>query len=281
MKRRDFLKASSVFVTTSLIPYKATFANAQKSIGLQLYTVRKEINQDLIGTLKKVADIGYNTIELAGYRNGQFYGKSPKEFKSIANDLGLKILSSHNGIRPEQIEKIVEDNANLGVEFTVLPYLGNTQRKTLDDYKKLAESFNTYGEACKKAGIQFAYHNHAFEFDIMDGKIPYNVLLERTDPDLVTFEMDLYWIIKAGYEPLDYFNDFKGRFALWHVKDLDPDTEEYTEVGSGNIDFKEIFDNASISGMQYFFVELDNSVQPALESIKISFDYLNKSEFVQ
>ena len=151
----------------------------------------------------------------------------------------------------------------------------------MDDYKKLAESFNTYGEVCKKAGIQFAYHNHAFEFDIMDDKIPYNVLLEGTDSDLVTFEMDLYWLIKAGYEPLDYFNDFKGRFALWHVKDLDPDTEEYTEVGSGNIAFKEIFDNASISGMQYFFVELDNSVQPALESIKISFDYLNKSEFVQ
>lgn len=281
MKRRDFLKASSVFAATSLIPYRPTLANAEKSIGLQLYTVRKEINKDLIGTLKKVAEIGYNTIELAGYRNGQFYGKSPKEFKSMANDLGLKILSSHNGIRPEQIEKIAEDNANLGVEFTVLPYLGNTQRKTLDDYKKLAESFNTYGEVCKKAGIQFAYHNHAFEFDIMEDKIPYNVLLEGTDPDLVKFEMDLYWLKKAGYDPLDYFNNFSGRFALWHVKDLDPDTEEYTEVGSGNIDFKEIFNNASKSGMQYFFVELDNSVRPAIESIKISFDYLNKSEFVQ
>ncbi len=281
MKRRDFLKTSSAFVAASLLPYKSTEAIAKKSIGLQLYTVRKEISSDLIGTLKKVADIGYTSIELAGYRNGRFYGKTPKEFKNIANDLGLQILSSHNGIKPGQIEKIVEDNANLGVEFTVLPYLGNTQRKTLDDYKRLTDSFNKYGEVCKKAGIRFAYHNHDFEFDKMDDNIPYDVLLEGTDPNLVKFEMDLYWIKKAGYEPLDYFNKFHGRFAMWHVKDLDPDTGKYIEVGSGNIDFKEIFNNSSMSGMQYFFVELDNSELPALESIKISFDYLSESDFVQ
>lgn len=281
MRRRDFLKTSSALAATSLLSYAPTFAETKKSIGVQLYTVRKEINKDLLGTLKKVADIGYTSIEPAGYRNGKFYGKSPKEFKKIANDLGLKVLSSHNGISPESVEKVVEDNASLGVDYTVLPYLGNTQRKTLDDYKKLAETFNMYGEVCKKAGIKFAYHNHAFEFEVMDDKIPYDVLLEGTDPELVKFEIDLYWLKKAGKDPLDYFNKYPGRFAMWHVKDMDPASGNYTEVGSGNIDFKEIFSNASKSGMQYFFVELDNSERPALESIKISYDYLNKSEFVQ
>lgn len=281
MKRRDFLITSSAFAATNMFAFTPAFATVKKSIGVQLYTVRKEINKDLIGTLKKVADIGYTSIELAGYRDGKFYGSSPKEFKSIANDLGLKVISSHNGIRPELIEKIVEDNVSLGVEYTVLPYLGNTQRKTLDDYKKLSESFNTYGEICKKAGIKFAYHNHAFEFDVMDDKIPYDVLLEGTDPDLVKFEMDLYWLKKAGKDPLDYFDNYPGRFTMWHVKDMDPASGKYTEVGSGNIDFKEIFNNAPKSGMQYFFVELDNSERPALESIKISYDYLNRAEFVQ
>lgn len=281
MKRRNFLKTSSALAATGLLSYIPTFAAPEKSIGVQLYTVRKEINKDLVGTLKKVAEIGYTSIETAGYKDGKFYGLSPMEFKSMANDLGLKVLSSHNGIRPELVEQIVEDNASLGVEYTVLPYLGNTQRKTLDDYKKLTETFNSYGEVCNKAGIKFAYHNHAFEFDVMDGKTPYDVLLEGTDPELVKFEMDLYWLKKAGKDPLDYFEKYPGRFTMWHVKDLEPSSGKYTEVGSGNINFKEIFNNAPKSGMQYFFVELDNSERPALESIKISYDYLNRSEFVQ
>ena len=281
MKRRDFLKTSSALAATSFLSYSPLIADTEKLIGLQLYTVRKEINEDLIGTLKKVAEIGYKSIELAGYRNGQFYGMTPKEFKNITDDLGLKILSTHNGIRPEHIDKIAEDVASIGIEYCVLPMLGNSQRKTLDDYKKQAELFNTYGEVCKKSGIQFAYHNHAFEFELMEGKIPYEILVEGTDPDLVKFEMDLFWIIKGGYKPQTYFNKYPGRFALWHVKDQDPETGKYTEVGSGNINFEEIYGQASRSGMQYFFVELDNSDRPALESIKISFDYLNKAKFVQ
>lgn len=281
MKRRDFLKTSSVLAATSFLPYSPTIAEPKKSIGVQLYTVRKEINKDLVGTLKKIADIGYTSLETAGYRDGKFYGKSPKEFKKIANDLGMKVISSHNGIRPELIDKVVDDNVSLGVDYTVLPYLGNTQRKTLDDYKKLAEIFNTYGEVCKKAGIKFAYHNHAFEFDVMDGKIPFDVLLEGTDPDLVKFELDLYWVKKAGKDPINYFNKYPGRFTMWHIKDMDPTSGKYTEVGSGNINFKEIFNQTSKSGMQFFFVELDNSERPALESIKISYDYLNRAEFVQ
>lgn len=268
-------------MTAAMIPFNVLKAKSKKAVGLQLYTVRKEMNKDLEGTLQKVAQIGYKEIELAGYRPGAFYGKSPKEFSNIASDLGLHIVSSHNGFSPDRAEKIIEDNVALGVQYTVQPYLGNTLRKNLDDYKKLAEQFNKYGELCNKAGLRFAYHNHNFEFIEMEGKIPYDLLLQETDTNLVGFEMDLYWIKKAGYEPLDYFSKYPGRFILWHVKDMDPKTGNYTEVGSGNTDFKSIFQQAQNSGMEHYFVELDNSVKPALESIKISFDYLNNSDFVQ
>lgn len=281
MKRRDFLKTSGTIATSSLLYSIPSLATAEKRVGLQLYTVRKDIRENLEGTLEQVAKIGYNSVELAGYSNGAFYKMKPAEFKKLANSFGLKVMSSHNGFSLEKVEQIANDNAELGVEFSVLPALGGKLRQTLDDYKKQAELFNKYGEACKKAGIRFAYHNHAFEFEKKDGEIPYDVLLKETDPDLVSFEMDLYWIKKGGYEPLDYFKKYPGRFTLWHVKDLDPETGKYTEVGSGNIDFKEIFENADTSGMEYFFVELDNSERPALESIKISFDYLNKTNFVR
>ncbi len=281
MKRRDFLKASSAFTTMSLLPVTFSVAEEKKSIGLQLYTVRKEINEDLTGTLKKVAEIGYKTVELAGYRNGKVYGLIPSEFIKMTDDLGFKIISTHNGLTPENVDQSIEDCASLGVEYIVLPNLGNNQRQTIDDYKKLCEQFNAYGELCSKAGLMFAYHNHAFEFETIDSQIPYDVLLQGTDANLVSFELDIYWIKKAGFEPVEYFDKYPGRFTLWHVKDMDPASGRYTEVGSGNIDFEEIFGNSPKAGMQYYFVELDNSQLPALESIKISFDYLNKANFAR
>jgi sugar phosphate isomerase/epimerase len=280
MKRRNFLKTSSVIAAASLLPGKLLLADSQKSIGLQLYTIRKDINQDLEGSLKRVAEIGYKTVELASYDKGKFYGKSPAEFKSMLADLGLQALSTHNGLSPENIKQITEDAATLGVEYLTLPYLGNNQRKTLDDYKNLCDQFNKYGEVCQQAGLKFAYHNHAFEFEMMDDQVPYDILVENTDPGLVSFELDLYWIKKAGFEPVDYFKKYPGRFSMWHVKDMDPATGKFTEVGSGNIDFRSIFENRKTSGLKHYFVELDFTEGSALESIKISFDYLNKAEFV-
>jgi sugar phosphate isomerase/epimerase len=280
MKRRNFLKTSSVIAAASLLPGKLLLADSQKSIGLQLYTIRKDINQDLEGSLKRVAEIGYKTVELASYDKGKFYGKTPAEFKSMLADLGLHALSTHNGVSPDNIQQIAEDAATLGVEYLTLPYLGNNQRKTLEDYKNLCDQFNQYGGVCRQAGLKFAYHNHAFEFEMMDDQVPYDILVENTDPGLVSFELDLYWIKKAGFEPVDYFKKYPGRFSLWHVKDMDPATGKFTEVGSGNIDFRSIFENRKTSGLEHFFVELDFTEGSALESIKISFDYLNKAEFV-
>ena len=267
--------------TSGFLPLKSVFAGNEKLIGVQLYTVRKEMNEDLVGTLKQVADIGYKAVELASYGNGKFYGMTPKEFKKITDDFGLKIMSTHNALNSQNMDKTIEDCQILGVEYIVLPFLMNNLRQSIDDYKNLCDQFNTYGEACAKAGMKFAYHNHAFEFELKENQIPYDILLQGTDENIVSFEMDLYWIKKAGYEPIDYFNKYPGRFNLWHVKDMDANSGNYTEIGNGNINFEEIFNNASKSGMQYFFVELDNSQQPALESIKISFDYLDKADYVR
>jgi sugar phosphate isomerase/epimerase len=280
MNRRHFLKTTSAITVASFLPGRLLLADNQKSIGLQLYTLRKEIGNDLEGTLSKVAEIGYKTVELANYSNGKFYGKAPAEFRRMLTDLGLQPLSTHNGVSKDSISQIADDAATLGVEYLTMPSLGNNPRKTLDDYKNLCDQFNTYGEVCKQAGLKFAYHNHDFEFKKIEEQVPYDILLENTDPNLVSFELDLYWIKKAGFDPLDYFRKYPGRFSMWHVKDMDPISGKFTEVGSGNIDFKSIFENRKTSGLKHFFVELDFTEGSAIESIKISFDYLNKAEFV-
>lgn len=158
---------------------------------------------------------------------------------------------------------------------------GREYFNTADNCKKTAELLNQFGEVCNASGIRFAYHNHAFEFEMVEEKVPYNILLESTDPNLVTFEPDLYWMVKAGVNPVDYFSKYNGRFELWHVKDMDKTEEQFfTEVGQGVIDFKTLFEAKALSGMQYFFVEQDRCKNhPPLESIKISYNYLKDLEY--
>ncbi len=281
MKRRDFFKTTSLLAGTAFLPFNFLRASGSKAIGLQLYTVREDIRKDLVGTLKKVAGIGYKNLELAGYNNGKFYGKTPKEFKKITSDLGMKVLSSHSGVSEKRIDELIDSGLELGLEYIVMPSMGPNKHDTIDDFKKIADLFNSFGEKIKKAGLKFGYHNHSFEFKEIDGQIPYDILLKNTDKDLVGFEMDLFWIKKGGHEPLEYFKKYPGRFKLWHVKDMDSATGKFTEVGSGSIDFKTIFENSGLSGMEYYFVELDKSERPALESIEISFNYLNRADFVK
>jgi sugar phosphate isomerase/epimerase len=159
----------------------------------------------------------------------------------------------------------------------VIAYLVENDRKTIDDYKKHAATFNTAAEKCKKAGIQFAYHNHDFEFIDMNGQTGYEVLMKETDKSLVKFEMDIYWVAKANHDPIELFKKHSNRFPLWHVKDMDKtEKRSFTEVGNGVIDYKKIFENAKKSGMQHFFVEQDISADP-LASIQKSFEYIKTS----
>jgi sugar phosphate isomerase/epimerase len=292
MNRRDFVKNSVVVALGSAafsacISQKAKITN-NHSIGVQLYTLRDAMKEDAKGTLQLLANIGYKELELAGWKDYQFYNFSPKEWKKITQDLGLKTISSHVGsgrTTPEVEgtlfngwEKTVQAAAEAGIPYIVCPNLNGQERKNLDDYKKTADFLNKCGELSKKYGVKLGYHNHAFEFEKMEGKVPYDILLQETDKDKVCFELDLYWIKKAGYDFKDYFQRFAGRFELWHVKDMDNTAEAFfTEVGNGIMDFKAIFAMQKTAGMKHFFVEQDKCKNnPPTESVKISYNNLKK-----
>lgn len=287
--RREFVKKSSTFSAgTIMIPsLMSSTREKTKEIGLIIYSVRDQIEKDLAGTLEHVAKIGYKWIELADYKNGKFYGKSPFEFKKIIDDLGMVIISSHTGVEIKgadmsNAEELADAHAELELKYVIKPFLIEERRVSADSYKHVADELNKIGEVMKQRGLQFGYHNHDYEFNTVDGQIPFDILITNTDKDLVTFEIDLYWIKKGGKSALDYFNKYPGRFDLFHVKDMD-NTEEayYTEVGSGIIDFREIFAHKDLAQMKYFFVEIDDCKgYSSLESVKISFDYLNKCDFI-
>ena len=245
-------------------------------IGLQLYTLRNEMKADFTGTLQKVAATGYKEVEFAGY-----FDRKPQEVRDTLDRLGLTAPSSHFALASvrDDLNSLIETARIIGHKFVVCPFLAPNERQTLADYRKLSTVFNLVGEACRRAGIEFAYHNHDFEFVALDGKVPYDLLLAETDPKLVRMELDLYWMTKAGHDPVAYFRKHPGRFPLVHVKDMDNSPKkDFTEAGRGTIDFKTIFALSGKAGIRHYFVEQDRSASP-LESIKISYDYLSKLEF--
>ncbi len=211
--------------------------------------------KDVPGSLKKVADIGYQYLELASYADGKFYGIAPKEFKKMVNDLGMEILSSHTqveaqGITLDNAKKMAEDHAKLDVKYCVQPWVVEEARKTVASYQKMVSDWNKVGEIMKKSGIQFGYHNHDFEFGTVEGKIPYyDIFLAELDKDLVTMELDLFWATKAGQNPVEMFKKYPGRFQLFHMKDMytkqppfytTTGVTDFAPVGEGLINFREI-----------------------------------------
>jgi len=294
MHRRNFVK-STVLATgalafpSSVFP-KDLFLGSIDKLGVQIYTVRNELGKDFEGTIKQLAGIGYDYLELFNYVDGKVYDNDVSQLNKIFkdNDVVAKSLHIGTGITSPDVkgtltngwDKAVEDGANMGLEYMVCAYLAEPERKTLDQYKEHAELFNKSGEIAKKHGIQFAYHNHSFEFDKIDGQVPYDLLLKETDPDLVKMEVDLYWMTKGGQDPVSYFKQHPGRFALWHVKDMSAKDQFFTEVGNGTIDWAKIFANKDKAGMKYFFVEQDRCRDHTpIESLKISYDYLKQLKF--
>jgi sugar phosphate isomerase/epimerase len=286
MKRRHFIQSLS-FGAAGLYANKL-FADQfkKKSLNVQLYTVRDAVSKNLEGTLERLAGLGYKNIELYGY-NGTFFGKTASEFKTILGNTGIKVLSSHHttGIATKDTgtltngwDKAIEDIHAVGAEFMVCAYLMPNER-TPEIYKSLPSMFEKAATATKAAGMQFAYHNHDFEFEKLDDTLVYDFLLKNTPSDLVKMEMDLYWISKAGQDPVAYFEKYPGRFAMWHVKDMEAGTKAITEVGNGTIDFDRIFKARKKAGLKYWFVEQDTSKRDMFESLTISRDYLAKKSY--
>jgi sugar phosphate isomerase/epimerase len=246
-------------------------------IGLQLYTVRRELEKDFEGTLAKVAALGFSEVEFAGYFN-----RTPQQVKSVLAKNNLAAPSVHvlaAGLRGN-LEQTIDAAKTIGHQYVVCAYLLPGERKSIDDYKRLIELFNDAGGRLKTAGLQFCYHNHDFEFIPMEGKVPYDLLLAGTDPKTVRMELDLYWIAKAGQSPLKYFSTYPGRFPLFHVKDMDATPKRFfTEVGRGTIDFQKIFADSDKAGIKHYFVEQDETPGSPFESIKLSIEYLKQLEF--
>ena len=241
------------------------------SLGIQLHTLRSLLALDFSGTLGRLAGMGYTEVEFAGY-----YDHSAAELRSVLQECGLAAPSAH--ISRQQLDKelgpTLEMAFELGHRYLVLPWLAPQERETLDDYRALADFLNHTGDRCRDAGITVAYHNHDFEFLQLDDGLPYEILLERTEPALVSMELDLYWLHTVGGRPEDYFARYPGRFELCHLKDAD-EAGDMTEVGEGVIDFPVLIPAAQAAGMCHFFVEHDQPRDP-LASVECSFTYLDQ-----
>ncbi len=257
----------------------------KKEIGLQLWSIRDDMKKDPVATIKAVGEMGYTFVEPAGYSEGKLYGMEPIDFKALCEENGLVILSTHVGHRvPDATswdetmawwDQCIDAHVAAGAKYIVQPSMGPVAYSGLEGLKRYCDYFNAVGKKCKEKGIKFGYHNHANEFKEMEGVVIYDYMLDNTDPNLVFYQLDLYWIIEGEKDPLDYFNKYPGRFELWHVKDD-------AEVGaSGKIDFERIFNEAGKSGMKHYIVEVEKYNFTPLESVKKSFDYLNNAEFVK
>lgn len=244
------------------------------AIGIQLYTVRNVMEKDVEGTLAALAEIGYREVEFAG-----LYGTSAKAMRAILDRHHLVSPSTHIALERIRTEwpSVLEEANTLGQRYVICPWLDADQRRTLDDYRRIAQALNAAGEMARAVGITLGYHNHNFEFTPIDGTIPYDVMLAECDPALVAMELDLYWIVNGGQNPLAYIRKYPGRFPLVHVKDMAKDGS-MVDVGKGTIDFAAIFAQTARAGIRHTFVEHDMPASP-LATARASYEYLRALRF--
>ncbi|MGM9475360.1 sugar phosphate isomerase/epimerase family protein [Pedobacter sp. GSP4] len=269
-----------------LVPSFACVTADKKLVGLQLYSLRDELPKDVKGTIAKVAKAGFKEVETYGFSiKDQFWGLTPADFKKLLDDNGLKAPSGHYGLgsyltdgNTDELKAAIAAAKVLGSEYVTIPWLDESIRKSADDYKKIAVKINEAGKLAKEAGIRLAYHNHNFEFEKQGDTTGYEILLKETDKNLVDFELDLYWVVRSGNDPLKLFKENPGRFTMWHVKDMDKANPALNaEVGTGAINFKPIFAEAKLSGMKHFFVEHETNYKPnPIESVAASCAYIKK-----
>lgn len=272
---------------TAILPSLLYSCDRDYPLGLQLYSLRDTIGNDVKGTLSKVAKIGFKEVEPYGYSpENKFWGISVKEFKNILASNGLNSPSGHYEFGTYLGEKgttsdfsyILEVAHQLGQKYVIIPYISEELRTGLDDYKRLAEKMNKAGELCQNAGLKLAYHNHAFEFEDYNGQNGFELFLNHTEKNLVYFEMDIYWVVRGGHDPLSLLRNNPGRFPLWHIKDMSKvDHELNTEIGNGTIDFEKIFKIAEKAGAKHFILEQENFDKEPYSSLSQSYRYMKKN----
>lgn len=290
MKRIKFKNYVGILLATLFFVTSFPLHAQKKYGGLALYTVRNDMETNARATLLAVAEAGYKNIEAAGYDEEKFYNMSPVAFKKLLKEMGLRPISTHQGsVTLENADEMIADVKAAGFKYFVIPvppmglfkYDNETQTMGMTGgAANLAKILDTLGEKCHKAGLKLLYHNHDFEFKKgADGIVTIDYLLENCNPKYVNFQMDLYWVTKAGADPLAYFEKYPGRFKMWHVKDMD-DHGRFAPVGNGTIDFVKILAKKKLSGMKYYMVEQDRTfnMEP-LEAIKVSHKALKKIGF--
>ncbi len=256
-----------------------------KFIGIQLWSVRGDMNADPEGTLQALGEMGYSFVEAAGYSDGMFYNMEPQAFTSLVQESGMEFIASHVGQdlptedNYDEImqwwETAIDAHVSAGATYVIQPYMPRSAFENLEVLQEWADYFNTLGEMCRERGAMFGFHNHAIEFTEVEGVVAYDYLLENTDPELVFFQLDIYWIVEGGEDPVDYFRRYPGRFLMFHIKD-------HQEVGaSGEIDFRPVYEHADLAGMRYHIVEVEDYNYEPLESVRISLEFLLDADYVE
>ncbi|WP_426789664.1 sugar phosphate isomerase/epimerase family protein [Sphingobacterium sp. WOUb80] len=290
MKRRTLI--GTLVAGCMMLAVSPTFAQqkaAKKEIGLQLYSVREEIgkNPNFDQILQKISALGYTGVEAAGYKDGKLYNLSPQEFKAKVEKAGMKVISSHatktlseqelaSGDFTESLkwwDECIATHKAAGMKYIVTPWMDVP--KTLKDLETQCRYLDAVGAKCRQQGIVYGYHNHSHEFRKVEDKVMYDYMIEHTNPENVFFEMDVYWAVMGQVSPVDYFNKYAGRFKALHIKD-------HREIGqSGMVGFDAIFNNSKVAGLQYIFVELEETRNDIYTGLQQSIDYLKKASFVK
>jgi sugar phosphate isomerase/epimerase len=281
ISRRQFLVNAGLLATGTALGQQVLADTFKKShpFGIQLYTLRDIIGKDTKDVLKSLAGFGYKQIEGYEGQKGLFWGMTNKEMKSYLDSLGMSMISSHCNWT-QDFERKAAEAGEIGMKYLICPYLG--PQKSIDDFKKAADNFNKAGEICKKNGLRFAYHNHGYSFINQDGQMPQDVMMAGTDPALVDFEMDIYWVVTAGADPEAWLKKYPNRWKLCHVKDRGKNfpagqADASVDLGTGTIDFKKIAKTAKAAGMKYYIVEqerYDNTT--SIKAAEVGAAYMKK-----
>jgi len=288
MKRRTFVKNSGLLFSASILPtpFFSTMVKPKYKMGLQAFTIRDALAKDLMGSLKTVKSLGYEDLELYGFdpKKGSYYGYKAKDFKQLLDDLGLSSSSCHYGFSDyinaseEELTKFVDScitgASALNSSYITWPWMA-PEHRTMETFERLPELLNKIGEQVNQAGLGFAYHNHDFEFEIYGDTTGFDMILKGTDPSLVKIQLDLYWAVHSSKKsPQELIAMAPQRFVMWHIKDMDKVTRDYSELGNGSIDYSKMLPKLDKSALEFYYLEQGgNFAKNSMQSITDSANF--------